>query len=339
MTQIDKQTAVRRFNTSRKPLNAPLSDSHTISISDPDSPENKAQRGAYLAARRRRETEAHYRQVDIWYKRYFEASLWFKRFVKTARLERWMERRALDLKVNEQVFTFPDLPEAFDGFRLLHLTDLHIDAHPELAERAAALLRGIHVDLCLVTGDYRFGVVSHSKKVYRYLEQVFSSINSAAGVLGILGNHDATDDVTALEELGIRIMLNESLEVRMNNQSIWVTGVDDPYAFKNDDLSTALEPVPEAAFSVLMAHTPQLYMQAGSRAVDLYLCGHTHGGQVCLPGIGPIIKHCNVPRQYVSGRWSHKSMTGYTCPGIGVSGAVARMNCPPEIALIELRRA
>ena len=317
----------------------PISSYNDLIITGVDFPENEERRRAHLALRRKREAEAHYLQVDIWYKRYFEPGAWLKRFIKLAHLKQWMERNALDVTVRPLVFEFPSLPEAFDGFRILHLTDLHIDAHPELAGRVGALLKDIHVDRCLVTGDYRFAVVGHSKRVYHYLEQVFTQINSAGGVLGILGNHDATDDVAALEDLGVRVLLNKSVEVHMNHQSIWIAGVDDPYAFKCDDLPKALHPIPESAFKILMAHTPQLYSEAGDRAVDLYLCGHTHGGQVCLPGGGAVISHCNTPRRYLSGLWDYKNMAGYTCPGIGVSGTIARMNCPPEIAVIELRRA
>jgi uncharacterized protein len=343
MTQIDDSPNRLQTNRFSNPdlgtVEPTLSSYHDHSIADIESPESEERRRVHLALRRKRESAAHYRQVDIWYKRYFEPGTWLTRFIKLAGLKHWMEGKALDLSVRSLVFEFPDLPEAFHGFRLLHLTDLHIDAHPALAGRVGALLQDIHVDLCLVTGDYRFGVVSHSKRVYHYLEQVFTSINSTGGVLGVLGNHDATDDVMALEDLGVRVLLNEAIEIEMDNQSIWIAGVDDPYAFKCDDLTQALHSIPESAFKILMAHTPQLYAEAGDRAVDLYLCGHTHGGQVCLPGIGPVISHCQTPRRYVSGLWDYKSMTGYTCPGVGVSGTVARLNCPPEIALIELRKA
>jgi hypothetical protein len=84
-------------------------------------------------------------------------------------------------------------------------------------------------------------------------------------------------------------------------------------------------------------HTPELVDEAAAAGVDLYLCGHTHGGQICLPWIGPIIVNANCPRRYARGLWRHRHMQGYTSPGVGTSGVPVRFFCPPEIGVIELR--
>jgi predicted MPP superfamily phosphohydrolase len=295
-------------------------------------------RDQYLARRKTLEPRVHYYQSGIWYKQYFDSGVLLRVALRLTGLHRWAERNMLAIDVRSLVFAFDALPDAFHGFKLLHLSDLHIDAHPELAVRASAILKGLEADLCLITGDYRYGVIESSDMVGRYLEQVITSINARGGVLGILGNHDTSEDVRTLERLGVRVLLNESVEVRMGNQRLWVAGVDDPSGFQCDDLNRALQGVPASAFTVLMAHTPQLYDEAAQRRIDLYLCGHTHGGQVCLPGIGPVISKANAPRRCAIGVWEHRNMTGFTNRGLGVSGTLARINCPPEITLIELRK-
>ena len=118
------------------------------------------------------------------------------------------------------------------------------------------------------------------------------SINAQLGVVGILGNHDVSEEIPALERLG-SMLINEAMEVRRGRDSAWVIGVDDPHYYGCDDLPAALRDVP-AAYKILLVHTPEIISEAEASGVDLYLCGHTHGGQVCLPLIGPIIIQCEL---------------------------------------------
>ena len=120
---------------------------------------------------------------------------------------------------------------------------------------------------------------------------------------------------------------------------IWIIGVDDAHYYGCDDLSTPLAAVPESAFKLLLAHTPELYAEAAEAAIDLYLCGHTHAGQVRLPYWGPLMLNAACPRAYTQGRWRHGSTAGYTSAGVGCSLLPVRYNCPPEIAVIELARS
>jgi predicted MPP superfamily phosphohydrolase len=94
--------------------------------------------------------------------------------------------------------------------------------------------------------------------------------------------------------------------------------------------------VPSDAFKVLLVHTPEIFREAQECGIDLYLCGHTHGGQICLPLIGPVISHANCPREYTRGVWKYRNLQGYTSTGVGTSGVPVRFLCPPEIGLIEL---
>jgi uncharacterized protein len=249
------------------------------------------------------------------------------------------ERNALTPVIREIRLTYANLPESFCGFTLLHLTDLHADGVIGLADAISERLRGLQVDLCVLTGDYRFGVRGPCHGVYPPMEHILKSIDARLGVVGVLGNHDVSEEIPALERLGVRMLMNEALEVRRGRDSAWVIGVDDPHYYGCDDLPAALSGVPSEAFKILLVHTPEMITEAEAAGVDLYLCGHTHGGQVCLPGIGPIIINANCPRAYARGVWTYKKLQGYTNPGVGTSGVPVRFFCPPEIGLVELRCA
>jgi len=125
--------------------------------------------------------------------------------------------------------------------------------------------------------------------------------------------------------------------LRRDRESAWVIGLDDPHYYGCDDLPAALRDVPSEAFKILLVHTPEIIKEAEEYGVDLYLCGHTHGGQICLPLIGPIVINANCSRAYARGVWKYKNLQGYTSPGVGTSGVPVRFFCPPEIGLIELR--
>jgi hypothetical protein len=232
----------------------------------------------------------------------------------------------------------PRLPAALDGLRILHLSDLHIDGVAGLAVALEAMLPGVDADLCVLTGDYRFAVNGPADNVYPAMRRVVASIRAPLGVFGILGNHDFLESVPFLREAGIRMLVNEGAAVRWRGGALWLAGVDDPHFYGCDDLDAALEGRPRDGFTVLLAHSPEVHREAARRGVDVYLCGHTHAGQFRLPGVGHLWSNASCPRRMVSGAWRHRGMAGYTSAGTGASGVPARLFCPPEVALIELRR-
>jgi predicted MPP superfamily phosphohydrolase len=254
-------------------------------------------------------------------------------------LRRRGEHNALTPVIRKIQLTYDNLPQSFCGFTLLHLSDLHADGLDGLADVLSERLSTLEVDLCVMTGDYRFRVNGPCHGVFPPMQRILRSINARLGVVGILGNHDASEEVPALERLGVRMLINEALELRRGRESAWVIGLDDPHFYGCDDLSAALRHVPSEAFKILLVHTPELIQEAEADGVDLYLCGHTHGGQICLPLIGPILTNANCPRAYARGLWKYKQLQGYTSPGVGASGVPVRFLCPPEIGLIELRCA
>lgn len=247
-------------------------------------------------------------------------------------------RNALDIRLVRLDLRFDALPAEFDGYRIMHLTDLHLDGHPEMPGRIARLIDGVPCDLCVLTGDYRFHVHGPWDRVTEGFEKILPVVSAADGVLAVLGNHDAADMAEMLESLGTRVLVNQTETLARGGASIHVTGVDDPHYYFTAAALRALSEAP-GGFRVALVHTPGLCREAAAAGIGLYLCGHTHGGQVCLPGGKPIITHAGGFRRYASGLWRIGPMLGYTGRGAGFSGLPVRFNCPPEVTVFTLRRA
>jgi predicted MPP superfamily phosphohydrolase len=142
----------------------------------------------------------------------------------------------------------------------------------------------------------------------------------------------------AFEALGIDVLINQTRTIRRGGAQIHVTGTDDVHYYYTEAARTALEAAPKG-FKIALIHSAELADVAADAGFSLYLAGHTHGGQVCLPGGIPIITHMSRHRPYAAGLWRHGSMTGYTTTGVGVSGLPVRFNTRAEAVLITLRRA
>ena len=155
---------------------------------------------------------------------------------------------------------------------------------------------------------------------------------------GVLGNHDTIRMVPGLEEMGIRMLLNESETITLDGQRIHFAGIDDAHYYRADNIQNAASTIPHDEFSILLSHTPEIYRQAAHADFKLLLSGHTHGGQVCLPGSIPITLDAVLPRHMGCGPWKYHNMSGYTSVGVGSSIVAVRFNCPPEITLHHLQR-
>lgn len=245
---------------------------------------------------------------------------------------------ALAVQVTHRQVTFPDLPREFEGFRILHMSDLHIDALPGLASAVARALRGVDADVCVMTGDYRFGTEGSCEAALEGMWEVLAALPEIP-VLGTLGNHDPCEIAGGLEDLGVDLLINESTNLWRGAASISFAGTDDAWDYRTDDLPIALKGMPKGTFKVLLTHTPDLYSDAAYAGIRLYLCGHTHAGQVRMPGIGSILQNSTAPRAYTHGAWGHAGMRGYTSAGVGCSMLPIRFNCPPEIMVFELTRS
>jgi uncharacterized protein len=143
--------------------------------------------------------------------------------------------------------------------------------------------------------------------------------------------------VPGLEEMGIRMLLNECEHILRGDQAIYLAGIDDAHYYRVDNIEKAASEIPDDGFSVLLSHTPEIYRQAAHGGFDLLVSGHTHGGQICLPGSIPITLDSVLPRHMGSGPWKHRDMVGYTSVGVGTSVVPVRINCLPEITLHHLQ--
>jgi predicted MPP superfamily phosphohydrolase len=248
-------------------------------------------------------------------------------------------RNALDIALRDLDHPLARLPRGFDGFTILHLSDLHLDGMPELTPRIVDMVRSRRVDLCVLTGDYRTELHGPIGDVMRHLREVVAAVDSVHGTLGILGNHDDCHMVAPLEAMGVRMLINERTAISRGADALTIIGTDDVHYYYTDQALHALEAARDAAFTVALIHSPELYDVAADQGVDLYLCGHTHAGQICLPGGIPVITHLSRGRQYLRGVWHHGAMRGVTHAGTGTSGIPIRFNTRGEILVHTLRCA
>lgn len=253
-----------------------------------------------------------------------------------------LRRRAvantLAVETTELTLTFPDLPPAFDGYTILQLSDLHVGRVRGLAERTASLLRGAAVDLVAITGDIQSWGTPGAEIAADEVATITSAIAVRDGILGVLGNHDSHELVEPLERRGVQLLINERASIRRAGVELHVVGVDDIHRFYTEAAKRALHARSPDTFSIALAHTPEIADLAAETGYALYLAGHTHGGQICLPNGRPVLTALDRRyRSLASGMWRFGGMTGYTSRGVGVARR-ARFNCPPEITVLRLRR-
>lgn len=240
------------------------------------------------------------------------------------------------LTTAENRFFLPGLPTAFDGFRILHLTDLHVDMDEENLQAVIRQIKPLDYDLCVLTGDYRqrtWGPVDDALEGMARLRQAIRGEAYA-----VMGNHDSVRMVPGLEDMGYRLLMNEMQPLHRDGATLYLAGVDDAHYYKVHNLHRAGDDIPAGGISLLLSHTPEIWREAAHAGYDLFLCGHTHGGQLCLPGGIPITLDADCPRRMGRGYWRVNGMQGYTSPGAGTSVLNVRLNCPPEVTIHTLTR-
>lgn len=243
-------------------------------------------------------------------------------------------RNAAQIEVRHNHIRLPKIPKAFDGFVILHLSDLHVDMNQGAMEHLRGILQEIKYDLCVFTGDYRGKSFGPYEEALLGMARVCAELRKP--LYGVLGDHDTIRMTPGLEEIGIRMLLNESITIERDNQHIYLAGIDDAHFYGADNIEKAASEIPRDEFSILLSHTPEIYRQAAYADFDLLLSGHTHGGQICLPSRIPLTLDSVLPRHMGSGAWKYNDMIGYTSVGAGSSIVPARFNCPPEITLHHL---
>jgi uncharacterized protein len=273
-----------------------------------------------------------------------------RRFLKrreliTLRLSRPDDRQpplplAPDPEITETEIWLRRLPAAFNGLRIVHLTDIHHSLFTplETVNRAVHLANQMRPDLVALTGDY----VTLSPSYIWPVARALGKLRSRLGTYAVLGNHDFQVDpeemTEALRAQHIRVLRNSHHALRARGSAVWILGVDDLW-WAADDFHAALESVPARDLKILLCHNPLGIFTAASHSIDFVLSGHTHGGQVRLPLLGSLRGRSKLGERFVEG-WNRVDGTQiYVNRGIGKVLVPVRLGCPPEIACLRLRRA
>ncbi len=242
-----------------------------------------------------------------------------------------------DPEITKTAIHLQRLPSAYDGLKIVHLTDIHLSLYTRLEEvqRVVDLANSQHPDLVALTGDY----VTFSPAYVWPAARALGRLRARLGTFAVLGNHDfrvsAEEMTRALRAQGIRVLRNSHYALRAGARPLWLVGVDDLWG-SFDDLERAMDSVPEQDPKILLCHNPMAIGRAAKFGIDLMLSGHTHGGQVRLPLIRSLYSS-KLGERFVDG-WNQLGGTQiYVSRGIGTVVLPVRVACPPEITCISLR--
>lgn len=237
------------------------------------------------------------------------------------------------------------LPAALDGLTVLHVTDLHLTGGVHPADEIVPLLDGTRCDLTVYTGD-----MAEDESGLRALPSLLRALKPRHAAFAVLGNHDhyhyrhasgegpQPNDVAPLLHTlaggGVQVLENAS--ATLFDGALRVVGVDDP-ALGRDRVDEAFSGTTNGDATLFLAHSPDVLTRLGDHRPGLLLAGHTHGGQLRLPGIGALGTVSALPRRYAMGAYEYDGVPTYVSRGVGTSGAPARLYCPPEITIVTLR--
>ncbi len=247
-----------------------------------------------------------------------------------------------NIQVEKINIAIENLPESFDGAKIVHLTDFHSKNFGEREKKVLEILEDINPDFIFITGDfidYRTKDINSCQEFWRKL-----SNQHQGKTFGVLGNHEhwiKSPDISAikklLEEGGISILNNENRKIFQGNKYIYLLGVDDPDSEK-DDLPKTMIGAEENIPKILLAHSPDIVDNLRGEKVDLILVGHTHGGQIRIPFVKPFWVPTKNRGKYASGLFEIGKTILYVNRGIGMATLPIRFNCSPEIVVIELKK-
>lgn len=246
-------------------------------------------------------------------------------------------RNFLDLRLTRLSHRIPGWPPALDGFRILQLSDLHIDLDPALVPVICARVREIRYEMAVFTGDFHDIACHREQTRQAAMARILEAVGRPSrGVYGVLGNHDSLAVGASLARQGIHLLNNDSVIIGEGNSRFLLAGVDDAYFFKTHDIPRAMGSPTTRLPRILLSHSPQIAPEAAAAGADLMLSGHTHGGQICLPGGRSLITMPEIPTKLFRGPWKIRSLRGYTSTGTGSCHLPIRFHCPPEVVLHSL---
>ena len=241
--------------------------------------------------------------------------------------------------------TFHRFPEEAEQLRVVQISDVHFGpftGEPEL-RAAVEQANAAAPDLVVLTGDFVTSTwlwkwVKRDASQAEPCAEILRHLRARHGIYAVLGNHDwATDPefvAGALESAGIRVLRNESVAIENGGGRIWLGGVDGAF-YGHADMDRALAGVPSGEAVILLAHEPDFADVAARFPVDLQLSGHSHAGQICAPGLGPLYLP-PMGKKYPAGAYRVGEMLLYTNRGLGVHGVPLRLLAPPEVSLFDV---
>ncbi len=238
--------------------------------------------------------------------------------------------------------TLPRLAPEFDGYRIAQISDVHLDGwmtHERLSA-IVELVNGLQPDLVAITGDFVTSSLLYSTgRLAPLLSVPLDRLRTPDGTVAVLGNHDHLSDTgsvsRSLRKAGILELANDVHTLRRGNAALHIAGVDDPKSGR-DRLDLVLNKLPEKGAAILLSHEPDFAdTSAPTGRFDLQLSGHSHGGQVRLPLLGPLFLP-PLSRRYPAGLYEVKDMLQYTNRGVGVAHLRLRFFCQPEITILAL---
>jgi len=240
--------------------------------------------------------------------------------------------------------TFPDLPAALDGFKILQLSDMHLGLYQHLTQLEEVLkdAREHAPDLILVTGD-----VSDRLDILPDALRMIAEFNAPVGHLASLGNHEyyrGIEEVRRIFDAGpVPLLVDRHAAMPVNGTALTIAGADDPRWLGRDDaqflertVAAAMDGAPSDGFAILMSHRPEGLNIAAKWNIPLTLAGHTHGGQVGL--FRRSFFEGMLPHRYLWGKYQKGNSQLYTSAGVG-HWFPFRLGCPPEAPVIVLKRA
>jgi predicted MPP superfamily phosphohydrolase len=253
-----------------------------------------------------------------------------------------------ELDIVQRTIAIANLPTPFHGYRIVQLSDIHLDEYTEpfFLERIVQKVNALTPHLVLLTGDF----ITHGSLTFiagrhaiRRCAEIIATLTAPLRY-AILGNHDVAFNgplvIQTLAAHGTPVLINQNLPIERNGGRLWLCGVDDPGS-SYPDLDLTIPTKPDGPV-LLMAHEPDyadhVIAHPRGHLVDLMLAGHSHGGQIRLPFLGPLILP-PMAEKYPEGYYRFNQLQLYVNRGIGTVGLPFRLNCPPEITVITLQPA